>query len=358
MTLEALGWNSFFQNQFQQSNFCNQNFSVARISVQYVNRYDLYTEFGELSGEITGKLRFLSEENSADLPAVGDWVVIQQFPDEQKAIIHSVLERKSKFIRKSAGSGLSEQIVASNIDTVFIVTGLDQNYNLRRIERYLLAAWNSGSQPVLVLNKSDLCDDLASKISEVESVAIGVPVFAVSTLDQVGLNMLHQFIKPGETVAFLGSSGVGKSSIINKLIGEEKLKTGTVSNSNLKGKHTTTHRELILLPNGGLVLDTPGMRELQLWEDDSGLSTTFEDIVDLMAKCKFSNCQHQNEKGCAVNEALENQTLDHSRYNNFLKMQKELKYIERKTNKSVAAAEKEKWKKIHSDLKKHPKYNR
>lgn len=358
MTLETLGWNSFFQNQFHHSNYFNPNFSVARVSVQYINRYDLYSELGEISGEITGKLRFLAEENSAELPAVGDWVIIQSFPEEQKAVIHAVLERKSKFTRKSAGSELTEQIVASNVDTVFIVTGLDQNYNLRRIERYLLAAWNSGSQPVVVLNKSDLCNDLPSKISEVESVAIGVPVFAVNTIDRIGLDKLQQFIRQGETVAFLGSSGVGKSSLINKLIGEDKLNTGSVSISNSKGKHTTTHRELILLPNGGLVIDTPGMRELQLWEDESGLSTTFEDIIDLMAKCKFSNCQHQNENGCAVNEALENKTLDSSRYHNFLKMQKELNYIERKTNKAAAAAEKEKWKKIHSNMKKHPKYNR
>jgi len=358
MTLETLGWNSFFQNQFQQSNYCNNNFTVARVSVQYVNRYDLYSETGEVSGEITGKLRFLAEENLAALPAVGDWVVIQPFPEEQKAIIHSVLERKSQFSRKSAGTEISEQIVASNIDTVFIVTGLDQNYNLRRIERYLLAAWNSGARPIVVLNKADLCDDLTEKIAEVESVAIGVPVLAVSTITGGEIKLLQQFIKPGETFAFIGSSGVGKTSLINKLIGEDKYETGSVSISNSKGKHTTTHRELILLPNGGLVLDTPGMRELQLWEDESGLSTTFEDVIELIAKCKFSNCQHQNEKGCAINEALENQTLDLSRYNNFLKMQKELKYIERKTNKSSAAAEKEKWKKIHSDLKKHPKYNR
>jgi len=347
--LEAFGWNSFFANGFEP--FAKDGFEAARVAIQHKNNYALYTEHGELRGEVTGKMHHQAH-GPQDFPAVGDWVVIRSRPQEGAATIHDILPRKSKFSRKAAGEKTEEQVVAANIDTVFLVTGLDGNYNLQRIERYLVLAWESGAAPVVILNKADLCDDLDEKVQEVETVALGVPVLAISAAQDEGLNALLNYLDKGKTGALLGSSGVGKSTIINHLLGENILKTQEVRESDNRGKHTTSHRELILLNNGSLLMDTPGMRELQLWSSAESVEEAFDDIEALAAQCRFNDCQHDTEPDCAVRQALENGTLEERRWANYQKLKKEIAYQYRKENQAAALAEKERWKKIHAEQKK------
>jgi ribosome biogenesis GTPase len=342
MTLNELGWNRFFAGHFEQY---SADFVPARVAVEHKSLYRLYTEQGDLAAELSGRMRHLAG-HSEDLPAVGDWVAASIRADEGKATIHHLLPRMGKFSRKVPGSKVEEQIVAANVDTAFLVVGLDGNFNPRRIERYLLAAWESGASPVIVLNKADLCDDPEGHIRQTEAVALGVPVVVLSAADGHGLEGLLPYMQPGKTVALLGSSGVGKSTITNALIGSSLQKVSEVSESVGKGRHTTSRRELILLPSGGVIMDTPGMRELQLWSADEGLETTFEDIEVLAAECRYRDCGHQGDPGCAIEAAIAAGTLDTDRFNNYVKMQRELAYIARKQDKQAELAEKERWKKI------------
>lgn len=316
-----------------------------RIIRENREKYIAYGEAGELICEISGKYRF-DTSSKADFPAVGDWVAGTVRPAEMKATIHALISRKSVFSRKVAGQITDEQVVAANIDTIFIVTGLDLNYNLRRIERYLAMAWNSGATPVIILNKSDLCPEAEERKIEVESVAFGVDIHTMSAAQNIGMEFLGNYIKPGATVAFLGSSGVGKSTIINSLLGENKLNVNAVSELGSRGRHTTTHRELIVLPNGGIVIDTPGMRELQVWGDEEGLKHVFDDIEELALNCRFKNCGHENEPGCAILEAVNNGTLDPGRLKNFYKLKKEFSYLADRHTMKASAVEKARWKKI------------
>jgi ribosome biogenesis GTPase / thiamine phosphate phosphatase len=346
LNLKSLGWNQTFEEAFKA--YENQLLVPGRISVEHKGLYDVLTEHGELLGEITGKIRF-NATGRHDYPAVGDWVAISAVPQEGKAYIHGILPRKSKFSRKAAGLTTEEQIVATNVDTVFLVNALNQDFNLRRLERYLLMAWESGATPVIVLSKADLCDDVQKYMDEVETIAFGVPTFAVSAESGIGLDALSSFIKEGETVALLGSSGVGKSTLANKLFGQEVLKTNDIREEDGKGKHTTTHRELLVLENGGILIDTPGMRELQLWEGDNSLSQSFQDIEAFAEQCRFRDCTHNNEPGCGVQTAIETGELDEERYNSFLKLQRELAYFARKEDQKLALAERARWKKIAGD---------
>jgi ribosome biogenesis GTPase len=256
------------------------------------------------------------------------------------------LPRRTTFARKIAGSRTEEQIVGANVDTVFLFTSLNQDFSLRRIERYLLIAWESGANPVIVLSKSDLCDEAAGPINEMQTVARGVPIHAISVVTGSGLQDVAQYFKCGQTVALLGSSGVGKSTLINHLAGVDLLKVQTVRESDDRGRHTTTHRELVLLPAGGLVLDTPGMRELQLFDGDESLQLVFDDIEALAAGCYFSDCRHQDEPRCVVREALSAGTIDIERYQSYEKLQKELKYVARRKDKLLEIGERKKWKKL------------
>ncbi|MCM3733060.1 ribosome small subunit-dependent GTPase A [Fictibacillus nanhaiensis] len=346
MNLKSLGWNQTFEEAFKE--YENQLLVPGRISVEHKGLYDVLTEHGELLGEITGKIRY-NATGRHDYPAVGDWVAVQAVPQEGKAYIHGILPRKSKFSRKAAGLTTEEQIVATNVDTVFLVNALNQDFNLRRLERYLLMAWESGAVPVIVLSKADLCEDVQKYIDEVESIAFGVPTFAVSAENETGLDALSSFIKEGETVALLGSSGVGKSTLANKLFGQEVLKTNIIREEDGKGKHTTTHRELLVLEKGGILIDTPGMRELQLWEGDNSLSQSFQDIESFAERCRFRDCTHNNEPGCEVRSAIETGELNDERYNSYLKLQRELAYFSRKEDQKLALAEKARWKKIAGD---------
>ncbi|HZW84047.1 MAG TPA: ribosome small subunit-dependent GTPase A [Candidatus Deferrimicrobium sp.] len=346
MTLEDLGWNSYFSEQFAP--YAAQEFVVGRVSSEQRNLYRVYTEAGETTATISGKFRF-SAVSRGDLPAVGDWVVLTLH--QGGAQIHGVLPRSSKFSRKAAGTTTEEQIVAANVETVFLVSALNNDFNLRRLERYLTLGWESGAFPVIVLSKADLCQDLENKRLDVEGIAPGVPVIPVSSVSGSGLEQLDQFIKPGTTVALLGSSGVGKSTLINRIYGDEVQKTNHVRYGDDRGKHTTTSRELIVLPGRGLLIDTPGMRELQLWGTENGLGEAFEDIQHLSSACRFSDCRHEHEPGCAVQLALSVGDLDHERYANYQKLKRELAYLARKEDQIATLEEKAKWKKINKALK-------
>jgi ribosome biogenesis GTPase len=343
LSLEDYGWSDFFAAEFAP--FADGGFEAGRVFLQHNRIYALYTASGETEAETTGRLRY-NARGAEDLPAVGDWVVIRR-TEEGKAKIHEVLPRRSKFSRKAAGRETEEQIVAANVDTVFLVSGLDNDYNPRRVERYLIMAWESNAEPVVVLNKADLIEDAESKREEVERVAPGVPVLLLSAKRGEGVEQILPYIGRGRTVALMGSSGVGKSTIVNRLLGSEVQRTQDVRLSDARGRHTTTHRELFLLASGGLVLDTPGMRELQLLVSEKGLRETFEDIEDVAAQCRFGDCRHEGEPGCAVREALETGALDPSRYQNYRKMQAEMRHAATLQDQRKAQEEKSRVKRIH-----------
>ena len=341
--LTTVGGGEFFEANF--ISYADNGYTSGRVALEHKNFFRVYTQYGEMLAEISGKLRH-EAVNRSDLPAVGDWVVIRSRPERGRVMIHAVLPRRTSFARKVAGSRTEEQIVGANIDTVFLLTSLNQDFSLRRIERYLTIAWESGANPIIILSKSDLCNRVADLMTEVQAVACGVPIHAVSVVTGCGLQDVAQYFKRGQTVALLGSSGVGKSTLINHLAGVDHLKVQPVRESDDRGRHTTTHRELVLLPTGGLVLDTPGMRELQLWDGDESLRLVFDDIEALAGHCFFSDCRHQDEPRCAVREALVAGTIDIGRYQSYEKLKKELKYLARRRDKLSEIVEKKRWKKL------------
>lgn len=352
--LEMLGWNKQLESLWNENE--NEQLVRGRISTQSRDFFKATTEKGEWLCTLPGAFNY---NPTFDYPAVGDWVMVEQLPGEERGIIRSVFERSSVFMRKIAGVETKAQVIASNIDYAFLVMSCNEDFNIRRLERYLIAAWDSGAQPLIVLTKSDLID--ASKRLELElkvaEIAYGVPVYFVSNETRENIGDLNDILQPNLTGALLGSSGVGKSTLVNSLLETDKMKTNTIREDDSKGKHTTTHRELIVLPKGGVLVDTPGMREFQLWskEENHGLSESFSDVKSLITECKFNDCQHDTEPGCAVKEAIKDGTLSQDRYDSYVKLQKELAYVERKENEKLMRQEKEKWKKISKTLKKRYK---
>lgn len=348
-TLQTWGWDDFFQTQLDREPA--DGLTYARVSAEHKSLYRVLGISGELEAELSGRFRH-AIEGGADRPAVGDWVGISPRPGETRATLHRLLLRKTAFTRKEAGNGSRAQVVAANVDTVFVAGSLNRDLNLRRIERYLALAWESGADPVILLTKADLCADLDAALLEVAQVTQGVPVLPISAVARTGLEALTRYLLPGKTAVLLGSSGVGKSTLVNALAGHEVLATQAIGDDDT-GRHTTTHRQLLLLPGGALIVDTPGMRELGLTaegEGGAGLVQTFEDIEALMTRCRFSNCGHATEPGCAVKAALDDGTLDAARYDSYLKLQRELAWQVRRVDAGAAAAEKAKWKKIHKQL--------
>lgn len=328
MNLNELGWNEIFAKDFEEY---DSKFIPARVTRELKQHYQVFCEEGEFTAKISGGIRHKAK-NKGMFPAVGDWVAIKLRKEEGTARIQHILPRQTKFSRKVILSATDEQVVAANITTVFIVTSLEgeKDFNLRRIERYLALARESGAKAVVLLNKVDLCDNAKELVEQVEGISHEAPVFAISATERVGLEALHQFLGDGNTVAFLGSSGVGKSALINAFMGNEVSQTGEVREFDGTGRHTTTHRELFWLPDGGAMIDTPGMRELQMWTNERSLNDSFHDIVTLGQTCRFSDCTHKSEPGCAILEALEEKTLDESRYANYLKLKEEFDALKKK----------------------------
>lgn len=341
--LQALGWNVHWQSAFEAAAKTIDGLVPARVTAQFTNQYRIGAEAGELSAEVSGKFQFQAASRS-DYPAVGDWVLIQPLPGEQRAVIHGVLPRRTAMIRRAAGSVPEEQVIGTNIDTLFIVNALNGDYNVRKIERYLIVAWESGAAPVVLLTKADLCEDALQRIAEVEAATPGVPVHAVSALQDEGRSELLPYLRQGRTIAVTGSSGAGKSTLLNWLAGEERQIVQGVREDDARGRHTTTHRELFPLPGGFVMMDTPGMRELQLWDSESGRQEAFADIEALSANCRFRDCKHLAEKGCAVREALQDGSLDEHRYASYKKTGRELAHQARKersvTNRAKKNADK------------------
>ncbi len=336
INIKKYGFSESFSNGILQDN----QLTPARILSQEKGFYRIISDKGKKLAEVSGKFQFQTTVSS-DYPAVGDFVLVNWNESGNSAIIESLLPRKSAFIRKAAGGSQQEQVVAANIDIVFLCMALNNDFNLRRMERYISIAWDSGAMPVVVLTKSDLCDDLEQKLAEVSTIAFGVDVLVTTSTEENGYEELLPFISEGKTIAFIGSSGVGKSTLINRLLGKELLKTNGLRNDD-KGRHTTTHRELFLLPSGGMVIDTPGMREFGMWDNDTGIERTFMDIEELAAQCKFRNCTHTNEPGCAIQKALTTGKLEINRWQSYQKLKAENDYMEDKESYMLAKGKREK----------------
>ncbi|MCK4979039.1 MAG: ribosome small subunit-dependent GTPase A [Candidatus Delongbacteria bacterium] len=352
-TLTNYGWSQFFENNFTE--YKELNYQPARVTKESINQYWLMTENGEEKAKLSTKF-FMDTFGKEQLPVVGDWVAVQKPEGSEKFYIEAVLPRKTRLIRKGkdtfgrnfvkAGDG-GIRVISSNIDTVFYVASLDhRDFNITKIERYLVMLYESGAQPVLILNKKDICPEYEEHIKKVKNIAGDLPVFAVSAIDLDGFDELFDYLKEGQTVSFIGSSGVGKSSIVNVLMGEDVMYVSNIREGDKRGKHTTTHREMIIFPEGGILIDNPGIRDLKPVASQEALENTFEDIYELESMCKFSNCTHNNEPGCAINEALETDELSEKRYENYLTLKREARFFEKRANQREEilkkAAEKEK----------------
>lgn len=327
MSIHKWGWNGYFEAVWKGVERANE--LPARVVAQGRGVWRVTGDFGECAAEAAGKLR-LAAEGGADWPAVGDWVVVELRDQGSAAQIQEVLPRRNQFVRKTAGKKIAEQVIAANVDTALLVSALDADFNPRRVERYLVQCWESGAKPVILLNKADACEKPQAKLEEMEKAALGVPVCMVSARTGQGFDELQKYLVRGQTLVLLGSSGVGKSTIVNRMMGRVIQEVQDVRDSDSRGMHTTIARQIFALPNGGLLMDTPGLRELQLWEVNDGMSLTFSDIDALAARCRFSDCSHRTEPGCAVQGAIQGGELEPARLGNWHKLQRELEFLRRK----------------------------
>jgi ribosome biogenesis GTPase len=333
-TLAALGWTDELEAAF--TTYAERGFRPARVVAEHRGGYYVRSELGDRLAHARGRLR--DDEIWGGMPAVGDWVAVCDAPGDGFAI-EALLPRRTKVSRKTPWLKAEEHILVANVDTVVLVSGLDADFNPRRLERYLTAAWDSGADPVIVLTKLDVCDDQA-KILEAEAVAVGVPVYPVSNVTGEGLDAVRALLRPAKTFVLLGSSGSGKSTLVNRLAGRTVMETGGLRNDG-RGRHTTRHRQLLVMPGGAILIDTPGLRELQIWEGD--IDSAFADIAELAAQCRFNDCAHASEPDCAVREALETGELDEGRWTNYVKLQRELAAIERRSSRRLQRELKSRW---------------
>jgi ribosome biogenesis GTPase / thiamine phosphate phosphatase len=333
--LTALGWTDELETGF--ATYAERGFEPARVVAEHRGGYFVRSARGDHLAHARGRLR--DDELWGGMPAVGDWVAVCDAPGDHRAI-EALLPRRTKVSRKTPWLKAEEHILVANVDTVLLVSGLDADFNVRRIERYTVAAWDSGASPVLVLTKLDVCRD-ESMLAEAEAVALGMPVLAVSNVTGEGIDELRALLEPGRTFVLLGSSGSGKSTLVNRLAGRQLMPTGDLRRDG-RGRHTTRHRQLLVLPGGAIVIDTPGLRELQLWEGD--VDEAFTDVAELAAQCRFNDCAHDTEPGCAVQEALASGVLDEGRWASYIKLQRELRAIERRSNQRLRRELKQRWK--------------
>jgi len=356
MTLEALGWNQDLDRAFQA--WADEpDVRPGRVLIEFNYIYRVWCGAGEIDAVRSGRLTHRATSRG-DLPAVGDWVVVRKLADENRGAIIAVLPRRSWFSRRMAGHVTDEQVVAANVDVVFIVMALDDDFSPRRLERYLLLARESGASPVILLTKPDVCVDVPARVAEIAALAGDVPVHVVSPKFDQGLDRVAERVPAGKTGALLGSSGVGKSTIINRLVGREVQKTRDIRESDSKGRHTTTHRQLVFLPNGGFLIDTPGMRELQLWDVGEAVKETFDDIEALALECRFSDCRHRDEPRCAVKTAVEEGRLSASRLESYVKLQDELEHLARQQDQRAQIEQKRRGKIGAKALRQHLKSKR
>ena len=341
--IQHFGWSGDFDRAFEPH--AALGCVPARVTVQSRGLYTLIAEQGEIRARLSGHL--IHEAQEGDYPVVGDWVAIRLPHGDGIVTIQAVLPRRTAFVRKAADSVQRPQVIAANIDIVLLVLAMNADFNLRRLERYLAAAWQSGAHPMVVLTKADLCDAPHMRTAEAESVARGCPVLALSSLTGEGLAALAERLEPAATHVLLGSSGAGKSTLINALAGRELMATAAIRAHDERGRHTTTHRELFRMPGGALLLDTPGMRELGLIDAEEGLKTAFEEVDVLTQRCRFRDCSHAGEPGCAVRAALDAGTLDPGRWRSYEKLQRELAHVERKEDGLAREAERKRWASIH-----------
>lgn len=349
--LEQYGWKAWFAAAFTEHAAAGR--VPGRVVLEHTHIYRVATAGGEMLARVSGRLRHRAESRP-DFPAVGDWLVVEPI-DDSEARIHAVLPRFSRFSRRAAGDATEEQVVAANIDTVFLIGGLDGDFNPRRIERYLVVAWESGATPVVVLNKADLVDDPARHVEEVQAVAPGVDVHAVTTRRPESLEALRPYLGVGRTAALLGSSGVGKSTIVNRLVGHDLLRTQDVRITDSRGRHTSTARQMVLLETGGILIDTPGMRELQLWDSGESMGDAFADIEALAAACRFRDCRHAKEPGCAVRAAVAAGELPAIRFESFQKLAAEREHQSKQLDARALLDDKRRAKTMSKALHKHLK---
>ena len=348
MSLQALGWNSYFDGLWQQRE--RTAWRPARVISQQRGLWRIAGEFAERWAEASGTLRTAADAG-ADWPAVGDWVAAEILSGGGRPQIHEVLPRRSKFTRKVAGRRIEEQVIAANVDTAFVVMALDGDFNVRRLERFLAQCWESGAKTIIVLNKADDCGDVAARVTEAEGVAAGLPIFALSARTGEGLDAVNSLLEPGRTIVLLGSSGVGKSTLLNHFLQRDAQAVQPVRANDSRGRHTTTSRELFALPGGALLIDTPGLRELQLWGATEGVERTFSDIEELATQCKYRDCGHTSEPGCAVQAAIAEGRLDADRLESQRKLQREQAFLQHKIDPEVRQHEKDRVKLLHRGAK-------